>query len=489
MFQNRGFGDDLVVNDPSGLGLRDVKWGPIPQVLKWEPIAHIRAHDVEWEVVTCVPVCDNQTSRTSGILALNYGVSWDIDERGYTTRTISGYVEIAMTRLGRSLPDIADANTYLDAYNTAPLLGFHRTQSRQISLDKSRLDFTVVDRQIDSPNAYPPGVVNISCRHRTGWRLGSGLPRNRITCEIEMAADWPQEHALLIFNAIYNQRLAVALAATGTATSTKGGSTEIKGNVIIDEFDIEEDVFSHRSSFSLGYRVPDTLKEFVFKSGIWVDLPTNWAAWDATMAKAHRQRGYAELGLIPADDSIVDLCQVGVAPYQQRQTFPQKQSKSPLQALKNKQPDPKQSWLFYGVGTSVVRERPVVRQRILQTPDNDQTPYSPNDANGLQYPQKTGTDDIIQQGGQGSYYVILRGKATRAGWEIPRPRYDTFGTANSPATEIDGEFHTAIVDNAFGLPIYQAIWVLVYAIPYSPSQMLPRPNPMEYLNDDGTATP
>lgn len=486
-FINRGFGNDLIVNAAGGGGLRDVKFGPKPKVVKWEPIAHIRAHEVEWEVEVCVPICDNGTTRTSGIMALNYDVSFDIDERGFTTRTITGYIEIAMTRFGRAIPDIADANTYLDAYNTTPLSGFHRTQSRHLSLDKSRLDFSVTDREIDSPNAYPAGVVAINCRHRAGWRLDSGLPRNRITCEIEMAADRPQEHALLIFAAIYNQRLAVAKAATAAATSTSGGTTSATGAVIIDEFEIEEEIFSNRSSFSLAYRIPASLKEFIFKAGIWVDLPTNWPAWDLSMVKVHSQRGWAELGVLATDDSIVDLCQVGQQGYQPRQNQIVKQAKSPLAPLKNERPDPKNSWIAYGHSTTVIRDDLTTRQRILQPTIADTTQYQPNDFAGLVYPAKTGKDDIIQEGGQNSYYVMVTGHATRAGWEIPRPRYEKFGTSDAPATEVDGVFSMRLAGNAFGLPIYQAVWRLMYAIPFSPNRVDPLPNPLEFLNGDGTA--
>lgn len=489
VFINRGFGDDLVVNSPNGV-LRDVKWGPVPRVLKWEPIAHIRAHDVSWEVETCVPVCDNQTSRAWGILALNYGQSFDIDQRGYTTRTITGYVEIAMTRVGRALPDIADAGIYLDAYNTAVPLGFHRTQSRQISLDKSRLDFTVVDQEIDSPNAYPAGVANITCRHRTGWRLGSGLPRNRLTCEIEMQANQPPEHALLIFMAIANQRLTIARNAIVAATSTAGGTTSAKGAVLLDEFDVEEDVFSSRSSFSLGYRIPATIKQFLHRAGIWTPLPTNWAAWERSMATAHNQRGWAQMGLLPQDDSIVDLCQTGVRPYDPQRGPPiQQVNRKQLSPLKNVCPLPENSWLGYWQTITTSRERPVVRQRVLQTPETDQTPYTPNDPNGQRYPDPTGTDDIVQQGGQGSYYVTVMGSGTRMCYPIPRPKYAYFGSTSQPATEVSGKFISTIKDNAFGAPIYQAAWHLVYYVPNSVSQMKPLENPMEFLKDDGTAAP
>lgn len=484
VFTGRGFGDDLIVNAGAG-GLRDVKWGPKPKIIRWEPVANANCGEIEWEIETCVPICDTGVQRWIGLMALNYDIDFQIDERGYTTRTIAGYLEIAQTRLGRTVPDSADQ--YLNYYTTTVPSGFHRSQSRHLSSDKSRLEFSITDKQIPSPNAFPPGVVDIQCRHRAGRRRGSGMVRNTITCDIEMAADWPTAHAMVIFSAIANRRLNIARAASGIATSTSGGQTNAQGFVLIDEFQIEEDLFSRRSSFSVSYHVPISLQEFFCDAvGLWQPLPTNWTSWHASVANAQSVRGYAGLQHRGTDDQIKDLCLV---PSQLSHALSQNPNANPprpvLPVVRNVRPDAKNSWLKYTNRIKTFRDRAVVRQRILQAKDYDQLPFEVNGTTGMAYPAKAGTDDIIQEGARSSYYVEMQGRAARAGWEIPRPKYGTIGT--EAATEIGGEFEQAITGNWFGVPIYQAIWNLRYALPNSPGSVTLLANPREHLNGNGTA--
>lgn len=481
-FTGRGFGDDLIVNAGAG-GLRDVKWGPCPKVIRWEPIAHFRAGEIEWEIVTCVPICDTGIQRWVGLMGLNYDVSFSIDERGYTTRTINGYIEIAQTRLGRLVPDTADA--YLAAYTTPIPSGFRRSQTRHLSSDKSRLDFSITDTQIPSPNAFPPGVVDIQCRHRTGWRKGSGLVRNVISAEIEVAPNMPNAFALIVFVNIANQRLNVARAAVGQAISVMGGQTNATGIVLMDEFQIDEDVFGRRSSFSLGYQVPSSLAQFMFDCGLWQVLPTNWIDWHNSIALGQSQRGWAGMLHSANTDSIQDLCapiqQLSQNNYQNQGTT----NRPSLLPIRNVRPDPKNSWLKYTNRIQTYRDRAVVRQRILQAKDDDQLPFEVNGTTGMVYPASGGIDDVIQEGARGSYYVTMIGRAARAGWEIPRPKYATVGTI--AATEIGGEFEQAITGNWFGVPIYQAVWNLRYALPNSPGSVKLLSNTREHLNGDGTA--
>ena len=146
IFINRGFGDDLIVNSPGGT-VRDVKWGPIPEVISWKPIGSLRACEIEWRVTTCVPVCSSTSGMYSGIITINYDMAWSISEKGYTTRTITGYLEIAMTRSGRSAPDTADR--YRDKITPTVPTRFKRSQSWTLSKDKSRLDFSIVDKEVE----------------------------------------------------------------------------------------------------------------------------------------------------------------------------------------------------------------------------------------------------------------------------------------------------------------------------------------------------
>lgn len=484
-FITRGFGDDVIVNSPAG-GLKDVRFGPKPKVLNWEVIAGNRAVQFVWECEVCVPFCpDSAVARTSGLMELNYSLVFSIDDKGYTTRTITGYLRIAMTRDGRDIPDTADE--YLDEFSSDVPEGFKRSCSRTLSLDKSRVDFTLTDVEIPSPNGYPAGIVDISIRHRVGWRRGSGLPRNVISGSIEVASDRPMEHALLTFMAIANQRIDVAKAAVVDATSVNGGTATVPTAVLIDEFSIDEDIYSRSASFSLGYRVPATLAEFIWACGIWTPTVDTWADWHSSIVAEQSQVGHAGLVHKASDDHITDPCESTSELVQSEKVLSELVAHAPLSALKNEKPEANNSWLKYEQNIKLSRERPVARQRILQTADVDFGGFYPNQTTGIVYPPNAGQIDVIQQGGQSSYYAIVTGRAARAGYEIPRPQYDLVGSVTP--VEIEGDFEQAIVSNWFGCPIYGAQWRIVYYLDSSPGAVELQPNPKEFLDGNGQATP
>lgn len=472
-FIQQGFGDDLVINPVGGGGLRDIKWGPKPQVLEWEPIGSCRACEVVWKCVTCIPMCADRTARNIGVLALNYSVDYTIDQRGYTTRTISGYLEIAQTRNGANLQDNCDA--YRERITPTVPIGFKRQQNWTSSLDKSRLDFTIVDTEIPTPNAFPPSVVDISGRHRVRWQRGrdGGFLRNTINLDVEMAADAPPALAYAIFVTLARLRINQAIA------NTQG--------VLIDELGVDENLFGRDSSFIVGYRITSPLDELLGDSGLWQPLGGGWAAWHASMATAHDQRGFAGLRLLNANDAIIDAC-----------TNQQSLSWNPQQAelgavapppgvatLKNTLPDPKYSWLRYRTYVFTGRHRPVARQAVLQTKDSDVSSYNQNDTNGPNYGAKSGIDDILQQGGRSRYTHTLIGSAMRVGYPIPRPVLTQVGS--SLAVEVDGQFVQTLQANALGVPIYSANWSITYDLENSPSLVKPTANVKEIIDINGNA--
>lgn len=467
IFSGWGHGNDLAVN-VSTAGLRDVRWGPKPEVVSWVPIGGAQACDVEWVCVTSVPICDMPgTVRSSGLMALNYSVSFSLDSRGYTTRTTAGYIEVAQTRVGKKTPDTADA--YRSAV-TPPLPdNFKRQWSWNLSADKSRLDFSIVDSEIPSPNAWPPGVVDIRGTHRTSWQRNAMMKvRHRISLDIEMAANYPMLAA-------YQFMLAVVTARVGAAKA-------LTKQVFIEEVSSEEDLFGRKASFSVSWRIIGSLIDILTASGFWTPLGTNWPQWQASMAASFAQRGHAGLFHSASTDSIVDLCgPTGSIPWGGKTGtlvpfFPGNQ-----QGLTNKKPTPDQSWLQYRNAIEIQRIRPVSQLSPIQEPDTELKAWNPNDAGGMVYPQKGGHDHVIQTGGRSRYKAVMKGHAERAGYEIPRPSLLKVGSQN--VTETGGRFLQDCAGMQLGVPVYRAAWNLEYALPNSPEKT-PPPNNM----NDGVTT-
>ena len=188
-----------------------------------------------------------------------------------------------------------------------------------------------------------------------------------------------------------------------------------------------------------------------------------------------------------ADDSIIDPClgnrqltwSSGEA------ALPDKAIKSRL-LLKNTTPSEDSSWLEYHSLLIIHRDRTVVRQVILQSPEPEDTNYYQNSIGQLNYQLTTGgTNDIAQRSGKSRYTANLIGSARRAGYPIPRPALTTIGTATE--TEEDGEFITTIEDNALGVPVYAARWNIHYNLDGPPGTVLPIANVAKGVTDVGVA--
>lgn len=455
IWTGQGHGNDLIVNVAGGVG--DVKWGPKPEVISWTPIGGAQACEIEWRVTTCVSVCDQAGSpRFRGIMAFNYSVSYDVS-LGYTTRTVSGYLEIAQTREGRSVPDTADNYRHLIA-PVVPLKFRRESTTWSLSADKSRLDFTIRDAEVRSPNAFPNGVVDASGSHRVSWsRRETAVQHNRITLELEMAADRPMAEA-------YAYMLLLVDLRRGDKTKS-----------ILLSVDVEEDLFSRRASFSVGWRRYGTVGDILVDSSLWTPIGTLWHEWLESMGLVFQNRGYAQLFHQPGSDAIVDLCGAqGAIPWDAQPIPLGQPQQGHGQGLVNQQPAPAQSWLHYENHIEIRRRRPTALQSPIQSPDTDTQEWNPNDAQGTNYPAPAGSDAIIQVGGRSAYFAVMRGRAVRAGFEIPRPVLLAVG--GQPATEIGGRFSQVRKGKHLGVEVYSAVWEIEYALPNSPGRLPPMVN-------------
>jgi hypothetical protein len=475
-FVNKGFGDDLLVNVPGGYGLRDVKWGPKPKILTWNPVGSANACEVEWECEVCVPKCSSTTNgRSMGVMAVNYGVSITVDSRGLSTRTISGYLEIAQTRNGYNIPDSADA--YRNLISPPQPEGFGRESNWQFSPDRSRVEFSINDTQIPSKNPYPQLVTHIDGNHRCSWSRGSQYKtsiRNSITMDIETAMGAPPMLAWNLFGSFVRQRIGIA---------RQNGKP-----VFLDDVTVEEDLFGLRNRFAVSYRTlmtPQTALNqldaslFDFASvGMWKPVGTNWQLWRNSLSHVFDNRGLAGLAVPAANDVIIDLCNTGL-------TIPWNGTiKPPTQAVyiqpglfKNERPPADRSYLEYKTGFAIENERPVTRQAPQQASEGDQGSGNMYDTSAIQFPaRQTGSSlslspDTLQSGGPGQYSLTFYGSAKRAGYQIPRPRVVSVG--GQTPVEKTAKYICEHMGSCFGVPVFRAIWSILYLLPSSPSSVDP----------------
>lgn len=475
-----GFGNDLRVNIGGG-GMRDVKFGPMPKMLSWNPVGGNNTAEVEWQVVVCVPTCSTSAAspRTTGIMALNYGVTIDIDLRGISTRTITGYLEIAQTRNGRNIPDSAD--NYRQFVNPPPIPSFERTSSFDFSLDKSRVNFTITDRQIASKNAYPNGVIRIDGTHRGAWHRGGRQNHHGINLTIETAIGTPATLAWDIFLAIAAQRL----------LANRSSSKNAGNRVWIDALEVEEDIFGTASSFSLAYRVLKTNQSLLAGDTSYLDFPrqglwqpikgTDWRLWKTSLQNVQNDRGLARLAVPAQGDAIVDLCGSNTIPWQGVPIGPGPTSRNTRPVLRNEQPPPDQSFLEHKMRLQISRNTAVSRQSPLQAPSADSTPPNQQRPQGMSFPppannssSSTPTESTIQQSGLPQYSARLTGGAMRAGYEVPQPRLVQVGSQTP--VESAATFIMEQVGVVMGVPVYRALWDIWYEMAFPPGNISPPAN-------------
>jgi len=151
-YENKGLGN-LVINLPGGGDVRDVVWGPKPQMLSYKPHGAGVGCDIVWKVDIALVTCDDGIFDGLFPMEFCYTVQFSIDKSGYQTRTYSGFVRIPQTRLeqgDRLLQRTADK--LREQINPQPITGYRRIPGEfTISEDKCRLNFTIRDEQI-GPN-------------------------------------------------------------------------------------------------------------------------------------------------------------------------------------------------------------------------------------------------------------------------------------------------------------------------------------------------
>lgn len=466
---------DLIVNQAGGV--TDCAFGPKPRMVSWTPIGASHAAEFEWECETWIAFCDDGTDPV-GPIVLVYGAEFALDVRGLTTRTLAGYLEIALNRTvpgGQAIPHVVDE--WRERIDAAIPERFHRTtQNFKISLDKRRLDFSVVDQEIAENNPYPEGAAKVEGRHRVGWTRragGAGRLRNTISINIELAPNQPLLNAYAIFSVVAKSRIDIARAAYGNA-------------VMLEDVHVEEDLYGREASFAVSYTVCAPLGRLLADLGLWQPLGFNtWGQWATSIGDVKDVRGFANMKLDANQDTLIDPCKtIKTIEFDNVPINKIELPELTRTLLKNETPPADGSWLEYESHVYMFRDRALVRQAIMQAPEAEDPTFYPNITGDINYPATGRTVDIMQRSGKSRYTAALIGHAKRAGHKVPRPALSSIGSA--AATEIKGDFFMRISGNWLGVPVYDAAWCILYSLATEPGYVEPMENVKEGVAADGT---
>ena len=303
-----GLGPDLTVNHPSQTStegqnsLHDVVWGPKPRELTWEPIGGNSAVRVVWDCEVGLVECEeldksdkerrplgfgsNPTSSGNQlpmeVLQLVYNESWDITPEGLTTKKYSAVIQIRGYIDYASLKNvITSADQYRLFFEPVLQEGYKRTRSYKLNDDKTQLDITITDKEIESDWPYPPGVTDMDCNYTISsalsgeGELNAGAAfrgwRSRIAGSMTLAKGthpyWRRVYPYVMFLTLIRSRYlhinkglmagAAAGATMGGIQSALGGTSakpvEVFGQMPFNmpiSFDLSEDIYGRTFSFS-----------------------------------------------------------------------------------------------------------------------------------------------------------------------------------------------------------------------------------------------
>jgi len=371
----QGRGCDIVVNPAAGAqagaSVKDVAWGPVPDVLEFQPLGGGLSAKIKWVVKIRIPEIRQAITLpikgvggAGGIAALpliqfNYETVVSYGEDGYSSLSVHGTAEVAMTRTPNQTTRILtatvdDIRTILD---NRVLVGIDLTRFRvarrsySVSRDKRTLEWDIQVEEI--PYMQPPpdctvargtysfrqvkagaGLCNWLCTLRATYTVRGGAPRRiawfaflallrermrfstlgRISIKDnpnppppQNPLDWqappydPNQEPVKFWEQLLKKQEAVM------------DPKRIEVNAWLIEFSGDEGLYldSKTTSFSATWRLVSVFDTILTASGMWEKVPDVDARgsnlWTASVRGISGSKSWLQNRLDPKLDVIVDF--------------------------------------------------------------------------------------------------------------------------------------------------------------------------------------
>jgi len=427
-----GFGDVAVDNRD------DVDFGPVPRVLAYEPIGGALSARIEWAVTFSLPYCCGLEPVVDGyphgrnVLSITYDAGHQIDEFGYTKRTVRVLIRVANNRVGDR--DIALSADYYRNRFVLPLPeGFTRSMDWQVNPAKTEVQGSIVDTEIPSREPYPNLFAEAAMDWDVDWTMHEPRHRGRASLrgrlfrvsgmlaplaggafgvEFKRAAV-PRWTILTEFFKIVRKRLMDAEPAPlppGVVAPSPSGLPSpadkrivLPPSVLLTRYNVHEAMFRDgEDSVSCEWEWYYSLSDIVTQSGLWLPLGGDWGnhatgiklAQPAAAGLRNLRQGGRHLAANPFDDPAVPGDETYIADgdriigfcgkYQTLTASPEgkgdlpkepspldiKEEEKTAEKVVNSRPPASRSYLGYVGRTKLVRSSGVaVQRRGLLPPD------------------------------------------------------------------------------------------------------------------------
>ena len=353
----RGRGFDLIIGPSTSH--KDAVWGPVPEVLDFQPLGTGKSAKIKWQVKVRLPK-ERLSQSESDLLQFNAETVVTYNEDGFSFMSVKGTMEIPLTRTGRqtnrTLTNTVD--DFRNELNARIFNGIDDTRFRtvrrdfNISRDKRTMEFDVLVEEKPYMDMPPDCFVargTYSVRPaRSGMGLCNWLCTLRATYTIR--ADRPRRTAWLAFLALLRLRMAeaefgnvVPLAADeneqnpgvsgvirvgiAAAIDPRLGTAafwsetlRLQNRLIVRatkalliDFSFDEGLYldSKTTSFSATWRIITTFSHILIASGLWKKVPERTQqgenVWALSMRDVTGATTYLPNFIDPTLDVIVDF--------------------------------------------------------------------------------------------------------------------------------------------------------------------------------------
>jgi hypothetical protein len=518
-YTDKGFGT-FHVNGTSKV--LDADWGPKPRLISWMPLGGAQGCRVVWRVETCIPECPD-TADYDGIAAIWYGMDFEIDQDGYTTRTVSGGLEIAQTRpqpARLTARVMHNADEYRDRIRPDVPKGFQRVSQRfNLSPSKNKLTYNFVDKEIPSP--LPKSCTTFELTETIDSSIQDAFQNWRVNFSgrCVVSRDAPKSRAWDSFVKVIGSRLLNKFGgdAAGLEKAFRGETDAYFG---LENLRVSEEVVGRATSVDASFLLikVGSIQAALSITGLWRPVEgTDYVVWLKSLREtASHERGFARMAAPVGEEIIVDLCD------QEKPKPPTDRPKEDRPIRPGIRPDPpatgpkpEKSWWRYRNFIEIRTRNRVARHPLLDLPERRQIDYlaidpdvdagggghlgparqqnigpadRPSFLRGAQSITSTGagaeqtadsytpepkspSKEQIQDVGGPVYDLIMWGDACRLGHKIPIPRLVSVGGVT--LTQIFADVSETISGSVGGVHIHEAAWYVEYALPEKLKSILP----------------
>ncbi len=308
IYTGRGFGNLTVnpvvggaggfVDVPGGSTVRDVAWGPKPELLYFQPLGNGLSAMVKWR---CKFAISEETKGGDGILQFSYSYGISFDEDFYSQLSFKGVIEVPLTRTAvgdREIPP-AVADSFRRGWLSLPMdLTQYRVKSRNFneSADRRKIDWDYSFEELPPMN-LPPGAPRARGTFdvqpmRTGSNKSIVLLGVMWSCNLKVTytirADFPRRQAVWMFLLLLQFRMNSSrfglfppmslLAATAidrvAAAGAEGAFGGVAGNPaqpLLTSFSFHEGIHLDSRTFTCeaSWALFTTFRTLLDATGVW----------------------------------------------------------------------------------------------------------------------------------------------------------------------------------------------------------------------------